>query len=399
MRHLAFLLLALTSCAHASIPQPVSPPTPEGRAELAENAQALFARHEATGEWSADACQSTAEAFSRVRSTEGREDPRAIYMEGLTAARCGDDARALERYQHALGLAPDFCEARVALGLSQEEQTSRATFEEGVRRDPRCAEAYLHLASTQHRPHERDEALANLRRALAIRSDYLPALDAMAQIHLAEGAAHPERLELAAMVCRQAQLIDRDYAPLYNTWALVDLAKADLAEAAAKLGRARDLDPTFFEAHMNFAQLALSGRAYDDAARAFEDARRLRPESYDAVVGSGVAARALADPARAEAHYRAAIAIDGARPEAYFDLALLYQEHLAGTTAQLEEAEGFLSRFVARARAKDAEVLADTLRWCAPSARRCRPGRAQNLHDALVAMDARADGDRPEWTR
>ncbi|MCC6875911.1 MAG: tetratricopeptide repeat protein, partial [Sandaracinaceae bacterium] len=287
-----------------------------------------------------------------------------------------------------------------------EPAAARARFQEAVRRDARCAPAYVDLAILQGE-REPDEALANLRRALAARADYLPALNQMALLYLAQAGAHRELLDLAEMVCRQAQLVDPDWAPLYNTWALIDLERAELTAAAAKLTRATVLDPSFFEAHMNLGQLLLSQRAYEDAAAAFERARGLRPSSYDAILGHGVAQRGLRRIADAEASYMAAIEADAARPEAYFDLGVLYMDHRDGTGEDLSRAAGFFRQFVERARARPAlaSTVADVERRCdaAPAGRgggrarsACRPGRLQLIEIAAATMDTmRRQEERP----
>ena len=53
----------------------------------------------------------------------------------------------------------------------------------------------------------------------------------------------------------------------------------------------------------------------------------LLDESYDTLVARAILTRALGDPQHAEQLYQRAIAIDGARPEAHFDLGLLYELH------------------------------------------------------------------------
>ncbi|MEQ8890021.1 MAG: tetratricopeptide repeat protein [Sandaracinaceae bacterium] len=405
-------------CVHT--PQVRTPPgdSPPVAAEEVtrawEDASAVFARHDAAGAWDGEACRASLTAFERIRTREGRQDPRAVYMSGLVAERCGNEDGARQLYERAVELDPALCEARTALGVGLMERgetaAARAAFEETLRQDARCAPAYLNLAILQsENPAERAAAVDSLRRALAVRADYLPALNQMALVYLGWSEERPELLDLAAVVCRQAQLIDEGYAPIYNTWALIEVARGDLTAAVAKLSRARQLDPSLFEAHMNFGQLTLSQRAYEDAAQAFAAARELRPSSYDAAIGLGVSLRGLRRPEDAEASYRAALEIDEARPEAWFDLAVLYQEHRDGTVAQLQQAEGFLAKFVRRARRGEghAAVLEDTLRWCSDAqdgrARRrrstCQRGRAQNIHDALVIHVARAETDRPPWTR
>ncbi|HJL14828.1 MAG TPA: tetratricopeptide repeat protein [Sandaracinaceae bacterium LLY-WYZ-13_1] len=404
----------MVGCAHGPTPPPPAvpptrPPTEEAR-EAFEDASSVFARHEAAGQWDGEACHETLAAFERAQDALGGRDGRAVYMSGMVAQRCGNDEGARQLWSRALELDPSLCQPRVALGIDALEQghaeRARAHFEEAVRRDNRCVTGYVNLAAIQSRhPGEREAAVANLRRALAVRADYLPAFDRLALTYLAQAESQPELLDLAAMVCRQAQLVDPTYAPIYNTWALIDLRRGDVTGAAAKLARAVELDPTFFEALMNFGQLTLSQRAYRDAVGAFRRARELRPRSYDAALGLGVALRGLERPEEAERLYRAATELDEDRPEAWFDLAVLYQEHREGSVEQLRQAEAFLQEFVRRARGEDrfAETVREVMRWCDGEGSRrrrdaCRPGRAQRIHQSLAIQGERPD-QRPDWLR
>ena len=416
---LALVSASMVACAHgagttvAVAPEPPGPNDPPTREVIDrwDRAAAIFTRLDAAGTWDGEACQAALSAFEEVNTASGGRSARAVYMAGLISVRCSNDAGAQALYRRALELDPSLCEARVGLGAAElsagRGEAARQAFEEAVRRDNQCAPAYVNLAILQGEiPEQREAALANLRRALAVRADYLPALDRMALIYLAQAEERPELLELAEVVCRQAQLIDPDYASLYNTWGLIDVEQGELTSAAAKFARAMELDDRSFEAHMNFGQITLSQRAYDDAARAFARARELSPSSYDAALGLGVASRGLRDPERAEAMYRAALALDAARPEAYFDLAVLYQEHREGSAGELRQALDFLRQFVERARGADrfASTLREVTRWCAEPrrARRapaCASGRAQNIVTALGILDPEQAPARPDWTR
>lgn len=394
-------------------PQPPEPPTPE---ELAawDDAVELYAQHEEARDWDGEACRETLSAFEQVSEQREGQNARAVYMMGLVAERCGSADRARALFTRALELEDDLCEARVAIALEHQRagrgEQARAGFELAIADDNLCAPAYVNLAAMQAEvPAQREAAVANLRRALAARSDYLPAFDQLAQIYLAASEEQPALLDLAEVVCRQAQMIDPTYAPIHNTWALIDIARGDLTGAAAKLARATELDPRMFEAWMNFGQLTLSQRAYEDAARAFAAARELRPGSYDAAIGSGVALRGLSHPEQAERMYRAALEIDEDRPEAWFDLAVLYQEHRGGTAEDLDQAHEYLREFVGRAQrsGRFGDQVAEVLRWCSPSRSRrgrrraeCQMGRVQNVLQALIFLrNETGDPEMPAWVR
>jgi tetratricopeptide (TPR) repeat protein len=305
-------------------------------------------------------CASVIEGFEAADAAQGGTFTEAVYMMGVTRERCGrpDDARAL--YARALEMNDALCGARVALGIEHYRagriDQARTEFERAVGADSRCTEGYVNLAILQRRsPAEAAAALANLRRALAIDASYLPALDQMALLYLqqatAQGDGQPQArlLGLAEVVCRQAQLIDPDYAPLYNTWGLINVQQGNIVAALAKFERAFQLDDDLYEAFMNFGELTLSFRGYDDAAAAFSRAVELRGESYDAYLGLGAARRGLGEADAAQAAYERAIEIDQDRPEAYFNLGVLHQDYRDGEEATLVRAVSYYQQFVERA--------------------------------------------------
>lgn len=354
-------------------------------------AEALAAYNAALPEgWTPQECQSVVHMFEQANSTQGGNFTEAVYMTGLTYDQCGDAQHAHDQYQRVLGMNDHFCGARVAMGVEQYRQghvdQAMSEFTRAVHDDTRCTEGYVNLAIIQRRtPAQAAEALNNLRRALAIDSSYLAAFNQMALLYYdqavrqsggaptvqggvpagsalasdADDSSHhhqtareqagSQMLDLAEVVCRQAQLINGNYAPIYNTWGLINMQQGNIIAALAKFERAFQLDPTMYEAYMNFGEITLGFRGYEDAAAAFQHATELRPQSYDAFIGLGAAKRGLQDPDAAEAAYRAAIAIDGNRPEAYFDLGLLYQDYRTGSETELRQAQDFYRQFVTHA--------------------------------------------------
>ena len=395
-------LVASIGCGPGSQLRPEEPPaTPEegeGFEARWEAATETFARHEQAG-WSAEACAGVAQAF-RMAAHATDAGPRAAdahYMAGMSHQRCGARGPAQTAYEAALGIRPGYCKARVGLGLAQLAGGSPAEAERSFRRaveaDRTCTEGWMNLGLLARRRGNLDEATVHLRRALAVDSAYVQAFHELALVHLDRAQEDASQLDVAAIVCRQAQQIDPEYAPLYNTWAIVDLQRGRVVEALQKLEHATTLDPELFEAHMNFGQITLSFRGYEDAERAFHAALALRARDYDALVGHGIALRGLHRVDEARERYAEARGVDPTRPEAWFNLGVLHQDHLEGSVEDLRRAEGFFETFVSRANGDPdfAEEVEEVERCCAPgrgrAARsRCHPGRLQNLQSALHAL-------------
>ncbi len=362
-----------------------------------ESALDEFEANEKSG-WTSSQCSSASKAFERVSEAQGGGFAEALYMAGLSLSRCGDDG-AYEHYEAALKVDSKFCKARVAMGLRDLENgrmsQAKSMFEESIKDDPQCTSGYTNLAIVQRAQGNNDEALKNLRRALAIESDYLAAFNQMALLHYDRGRkGNLAELDLAEVVCRQAQMLDADYAPIYNTWGLIKVYKGDVISALRYFQRAITLDPDLFEAQMNFGEVTISFRGYEDGREAFARAVALQPENYDAIIGLGTALRGLGQFAEAQTHYERAKQVNGNRPEAYFNLGVLYQDYMSGSVSDLRTAKGYFSEFLKRAgNAPEFRAsVKDVSTRCAqkPSKKRgapkCRPGRIQNIDISIEAM-------------
>lgn len=369
-----------------------------------------FERHEKDG-WSSQACSDTRDIFEKALKAQRGKFVEAEYMIGLTYERCGDREKARSLYERVIAEHPKMCSPRVALGLIKEEvdgdtQGALSFYREAIKQNPNCPSAYVNIARHQAKgsADEVYEAVLNLRRALAFRSDYLPAFNELALIHFKRGKSRDQRseLDLAEIVLRQAQLIDESYAPIYNTWGLVKLEREDLLAALQFFEQARKLDPNIYEAQMNFGQITLSFRGYRDARDAFTQAVKLQPDSYDAVVGLGAALRGLEQFEDAEKQYKRAIELDPDRPDAYFNMAILLHEYLSAqadsqekTVERLKEADRWYDTFVEKAKNKRAYAanIEDVTRRCNldRSKRRrgssdCQMGRKQVIEEFIAAL-------------
>ncbi|MGB5350609.1 MAG: tetratricopeptide repeat protein [Polyangiales bacterium] len=362
-----------------------------------ESALDEFDANEKTG-WTSAKCSSSSKSFERAAEAQGGGFAEASYMAGLALARCGDSA-AYGYYEAALKVDSKFCKARVALGLRDlangRTGPAKSAFEQSIKDDPQCTSGYTNLAIVQRSQGENEEALKNLRRALAIESDYLSAFNQMALLHYDRGRkGNAAELDLAEVVCRQAQMLDEGYAPIYNTWGLIKVYKGDVISALRFFQKAITLDPDLFEAQMNFGEVTISFRGYEDGRKAFARAVELQPDNYEAVIGLGTALRGLERFAEAETQYERAKQLDSKRPEAYFNLGVLYQDYMSGSVSDLKKARSYFSEFLNRAgkRSEFRSSVQDVSNQCAPKSGKsrggpkCRPGRMQNIDISVEAM-------------
>jgi hypothetical protein len=105
----AFLVVILIGCGAHVAPPPVAVnpnvPPPKARATF-ERALAAFEAHEKTRDWTPESCADVAGAFDEVGV------PVATYDAALVHERCGEDAKALERFERV-----DLARARTQVAL------------------------------------------------------------------------------------------------------------------------------------------------------------------------------------------------------------------------------------------------------------------------------------------
>ena len=117
------------------------------------------------------------------------------------------------------------------------------------------------------------------------------------------------------------------------------LGQDNVPRALVSFRRAVELDPKFKEAHRNLGNIVLDFRKYDEAKAEFETVLALNPKDYDATIGLGYAFRGLKQYDQAEAAYVAAEKIDSSRPEADYNLGVLYQDFRSNATEDLKDAQ------------------------------------------------------------
>ncbi len=362
--------------------------------------------HDQASDWTAAHCEQVAGEFLASEAIQDRGSgsggfAEASYNAAIVFRRCGEHERARERFAEIVRRHPEFHRARVHLALydlqaAGDEGIDRAIRE--MRRAIRDAEfkneeALVQLAMLQLRrrstgpdegafgnsPDDLTRAKLNFQRALAINDAFMPAFNGLAVYYLemARGfAARPgmriavqqgttqadtAQLELAALVCSQAIAREPGYAPIHNTSGLISVELGDLSAAAASFATARKLDKRFFQAQMNYAAVNLRFRGFTEAEAAYREALAQQPKHYDVHLGLALAIRGQIDPGNQAVRLpealellRAAQAIDGNRPEAYFNEAILVQEYEArtGSAAALTRAQKLFRTFLKKAASK-----------------------------------------------
>jgi len=389
-------------------------------AEHFKKAVESLAAHDAAGDWNDASCQSAASDFEDASGKlSGGEFFEARYNAGVAYQRCKDDAKARAAFEKILADKPKFHRARVQVALYQFVASGQKDVEGAIKQMQQAVddaeykneEALVHLAMLQMMrdndvkdddgENDFDRAKGNLQRALAINDGFMPAFNQLAVYYLesakkkaqqtakgtkgfaarnrsaVKAAAEDERkadsqaLELAQLVCSQAIRKNPNYAPVYNTMGLISSELGDLSQAAQSFGKARGLDKKFFEAHMNYAAVNLQFRGFDESAKAYKDAISLRPNDFEAHLGLALAYRGLIGDTNyeqmlgdAQKELLEARKLDSARPETYYNEAILVEEFktktLEGEKAEpaFAQAKDLFKQFIEKATGKDEYAVA-----------------------------------------
>ncbi len=345
-----------------------------------DDALAEMVRRDEKADWSDASCTSVAQQFldavKEQKEAVNKPLPEGMYNAGLAYQRCAKHEEAKAQFSAALSANPGFHRAKVQLALYDYRDKGDAVLDQTITKlndavieaKFQNVDALVNLAMLQMKRNgpasgtgckdDMDCAKLNVQRALAIDDGYMPAFNQLAIYYMNQARARGQRetgkkrrmvaadgektelsgqmLDLAALVCSQAIRKNAKYAPIYNTLGLIQVEQRNINNAVQAFNTARTLDPNFFEAQMNYAAVNLSFRGFDKAEEAYRAALKMQPNNYEGRLGLALAIRGQindsnldAKMAEADAELQKAKQLDGSRPEAYFNEAILIQEFKA----------------------------------------------------------------------
>lgn len=376
-----------------------------------EHVQALdeFNRHEKAADWSESSCRAVAEKFVQAsdqqKADTGKALPTALYNAGVAYMRCGLESDAVEQFKASTTADGAFHRGRAQVALFEYQKNKNLDSAIGaletIIRDARFqnVEALVSVAALQM---ERDGAEANgdgandferakknIQRALAIDDAYMPAFNQLAIYYMesakrkagarkgrrrglvlsgtSQARVNQQQLELAALVASQAIAKNPNYAPIHNTAGLIQVQSDNFNGAVQSFAKARSLDKKFYEAHMNYAAVNLSFRGFKEAKESYAQALKLQPNDYEAHLGLALAYRGLIDDANwdeylagAQTNLDACKKLDPARPEAYYNEAILTQEYRSKGSGDANKTIEILRQAIAQYEAFIAKASART---------------------------------------
>jgi tetratricopeptide (TPR) repeat protein len=225
------------------------------------------------------------------------------YKSGLSLLQNGKLRQAIDFFQAAIALKPDFIEARYSLGVAMLGGSepgypeAMSQFLEVLRLNPNHLEAHVELSTIFEKGGDVENAIAQLQEAARLA---------------------PKRAELLVLLGQKLQLAKRD------------------DQAIQAFRHALDLDPGLDSAHYGIGvALQVLGRE-DEAVDEWNTALRINPANAYAHYGLGRQARQKAHWLQAETHLYKAIRLKPDFAEAHSELGQMYRTQKK--TAQAEEA-------------------------------------------------------------
>lgn len=342
-------------------------------------------QHDKANDWNDVTCLATAQLFlDAAKEQTDRQFNEALYNAGLSYQRCKKDTDAKGLFNKVLEKDAKFHRAKVQLALYAFAESGEKNLDDAIGkiRDAAVVDAQFknvealvslgmlyikrnNKSSDQDGPNDLARAKRFIQSALALDDGYMPAFNQLAILyfetakqaagrdtkrkhasHGKEKKVNTQALELAALVCSQAIRKNAKYAPIHNTAGMISVELGNLNAAVGSFDTARRLDPSFYEAQMNFAAVNLQFRGFQQAQDAYRGALKIKPNDYDAHLGLALALRGATDDSNFDKNVKEAgeelgkakqLAPD--RPETYYNEAILTQEYKAKSGGGNSEAE------------------------------------------------------------
>ena len=258
---------------------------------------------------------------------------------GNALLEAGRVSEAIEQYEQALRLYPDYAEARFNLGVALREanrlQDAVGQWQETLRIDPHYAEAYNNLGNALLEAGRVPEAIAQYERALRIKPGLAEVHNNLAAVLIKLG-----RFEDAIGHCEQALRFKPDFPDAHNNLkvALGHLPKADDAMPHYQL--AVRLAPQSADAHSNLADALLQQGQVQEAIGHYEQALRIKPDDAKVLNNLGTALARIGKVREATACFERALQFDPkfAQAENNLGLALTRLGMVSEATAHYEQA-------------------------------------------------------------
>ena len=230
---------------------------------------------------------------------------------GASYAQIGNLDRAIETYQHALSLKPDYVEGYNNMGVALKDKgkldEAIEAFKKALSLNPDYVEAYTNMGNVLKDKGKIDEAIEAYNKALSLKPDYPEAYSNMGNALQVQG-----KLEESIEAYNKALSLKPDYTKVYINMGAALQGRGKLQEAIEAYKKALLLKPDYTEAYINIG-IALHGQGkLKEALEACNKSISLNPYYAEAYNYMGVILQDQGDIATAINNFKQALKI---RPE------------------------------------------------------------------------------------
>jgi protein O-GlcNAc transferase len=217
----------------------------------------------------------------RLSSQAAEQEAMRLLDGGLENEKAGRLQEALENYDAAIRLKPDFGRCHFNRGNVLLElgnlQDALDAYANALTYKPDSAAAYFNSGNAHARLGQREASIAAYRQALALRPEFADAEVAMGVV-----SQELKCLDDAIACFRRALAIEPDYAEVYYNLggALAEQGKLD--EAVSNFRRSLELKPNYWEAHLKLGIALADLGQFEAAAASYTAALKIRPDSIEA---------------------------------------------------------------------------------------------------------------------
>ncbi len=264
------------------------------------------------------------EAFQAALSADSSAF-KAAYNLGVLADRAGQEGRAIQYYQQALRIQPDYERAIEGIARIHLRRGNSAEAISFVTPLAQTWERNLHIQAVlgdvlvqANRP---EEAINAARRALRRDERFVPAMIVLVKANLRLG-----RNELAESILNQAIETNGNLAELHYLRGRLYQEQGNLGPALESYRRAIELEPGYAEARMALGLQQLASGNYTDALAQFQAAAQLAPTLPAVRLALGDAYRATKAWQQAKAEFDRVQEMDPQNAQVHFNLGMLYRE-------------------------------------------------------------------------
>jgi protein O-GlcNAc transferase len=249
----------------------------------------------------------------------------AFYNLGNVLQKQGKLGAAIEFYQQALNIKPEIAEAHNNLGtifqLEGQLDAAIESYQRALEVKPNYAQAYCNLGNVYQQQSLLDAAIRSYQQAFRLKPDYTEAYYNLGNVYQQQGL-----LEAAIESYQQALQLKPDYAETYHNLGNVLQKQGKLDAAVKSYQKALNIKPELSEAYNNLGTVLHQEGKLDAAIESYQRALEVKPNYAQAYYNLGNVYQQQYKLDAAIESYQQALRLKRDYAEAYYNLGHVYQQ-------------------------------------------------------------------------